>query len=572
MKRILPLILCVVLLLSAAALPVSASGASTASTARADKLYSLGLFIGNGNDASGKPIYSLEAQPTRLHGLIMLIRLLGVASEASASTEPNPFTDVKDHNAYGIPYVAYAYANNLTKGRSATAFDPDGGLDARSYVTFLLRALKYDDIAGDFSWDQALRFAASIGIMTADAAQKLASLTLNRGDMVDLSYAALTCKLKGSTQTLAETLCAVGVFTEAKGTAAGVLGSGAGWVYSYTPYDSSTVSYAQKTVQVTGGSLTANVITVNTQNSKVTVKSAMVDNKMGHTAPFSSIVEGSGAAAAVNANYFESYEAFKIPIGSVMVDGEYLYCDSGLTSLGITADGELRIGRPSVFTRLTSSSGSRWAVYSINTSAQHSSVSTLYTPAYGPSVAISSDCSILTVRKGVITAFGPVAAGTQQTIPADGYVVFMGSDFASTAWFRAPQVGDSMTMEYYLTKEDPECFTLDNVVSVVSGGPRLVSDGANDTDMEYNFSDTSLFGPTAASTRTAVGINGEGKLLLVSVSRATIQQMRELMLALGCVDAFCLDGGASCGMYCNGKYYSTPGRELTTTLQVFVAP
>ena len=148
----------------------------------------------------------------------------------------------------------------------------------------------------------------------------------------------------------------------------------------------------------------------------------------------------------------------------------------------------------------------------------------------------------------------------------------MGSDFASTAWFRAPQVGDSMTMEYYLTKEDPEGFTLDNVVSVVSGGPRLVTDGAIDTYMEYNFSDTSRFGPTAASSRTAVGINGEGKLLLVSVSRATIQQMRELMLALGCVDAFCLDGGASCGMYCNGKYYSTPGRELTTTLQVFVAP
>ena len=51
-----------------------------------------------------------------------------------------------------------------------------------------------------------------------------------------------------------------------------------------------------------------------------------------------------------------------------------------------------------------------------------------------------------------------------------------------------------------------------------------------------------------------------------------LQQMRQLMLALGCVDAFNVDGGASCGMYYNGTYLSKPGRELTVTLQVFVSP
>lgn len=40
------------------------------------------------------------------------------------------------------------------------------------------------------------------------------------------------------------------------------------------------------------------------------------------------------------------------------------------------------------------------------------------------------------------------------------------------------------------------------------------------------------------------------------------------MLGLGCVDAFNLDGGASCGMYCNGGYQARPGWELTVTLQV----
>ena len=68
-----------------------------------------------------------------------------------------------------------------------------------------------------------------------------------------------------------------------------------------------------------------------------------------------------------------------------------------------------------------------------------------------------------------------------------------------------------------------------------------------------------------------MGVNGEGELLLVSVpGGATIQQLREMLLALGCGDAFNGDGGASCGMYYNGSYLATPGREIPVTLQVFV--
>ena len=51
---------------------------------------------------------------------------------------------------------------------------------------------------------------------------------------------------------------------------------------------------------------------------------------------------------------------------------------------------------------------------------------------------------------------------------------------------------------------------------------------------------------------------------------ATVRQMRELALELGCEDAFNLDGGASSAMYYKGNYLTVPGRELTVTLQVFV--
>lgn len=463
-------------LLSASAL---ASGASPESTSRADKLYSLHLFRGT---ADG---YQLHRAPTRMRGLVMLIRLLGQEEAALACTDPVPFRDL----TWGETYTAYAYARGITRGTGPDTFNPGGKLSARNYVAFLLRALGYEDEV-DFTYGETLTFAAGISLMTAEAAGKLEKLALNRGDMVDLSFAALTCRMKGGGRTLAEKLRDDGVFTTAEGRAAGVL-DGSGWIYQYVPYDDSTITYAKKTL----AGVTAHVLTVNTANPRVTVKSALVDDTLGYTAAFSKIVKDSGVAAAINGNFFAAYSSFKTPIGHVMVDGEFLYGNSGVTSLGITADGELRIGRPALFIRIKPASGAAWAAYELNTSSQTATGCTLYTPAYGKSVAIKTDGSLLTVRDGAIAEFRVV------------------------------------TLEYYLHHEDAEGFTLDGVESVISGAPRLVQDGEIVTTLEAGFTEARF--TTSSTPQTAVGVNAEGKLLLVSVPKATIQQMRELMLALG---------------------------------------
>lgn len=323
----------------------------------------------------------------------------------------------------------------------------------------------------------------------------------------------------------------------------------------------SGVAYEIKSI----AGITAHVLTVDTKNPRVHVKTAMVNNTVGATAPFKDIVQGSGAYAAVNGNFFASYSAFKAPIGHVMVDGEFLYGNSGISSLGITKDGEIRVGRLALFTRIKAANTS-WTAYEINTLSAEGSV--LYTPAFGSSVTLRGGGSVMTVSGGTITGFRPVSAGETVAIPSGGYVVYMDSAFTSTNYFRTPQEGASVSVEYYLHQEDPEGFTLDDVVSVVSGAPRLVQDGSIVTTLEPGFTEERF--TVNSSPRTAIGVNAAGKLVLVSTPGATIQQMREAMLALGCVDAFNLDGGASCAMYYDGTYLATPGRELTVTLQVFV--
>ena len=331
--------------------------------------------------------------------------------------------------------------------------------------------------------------------------------------------------------------------------------------------DTDPVSLNSASYTLASGTVSANVVTVNLCDPRVHIEVQHVDSTLNHTALFSDIVAANSPDVAVNANFFNAYDEVKDPIGMLMSNGEFVYCDYGLPSLGFTEDNEARWGVPSVFTRLRAG-GKQWAAYTVNTPTQGEYDGILYTPARGASISITASGYVLTAKKGVITSYAPVSAGATVTIPANGFVMFMGTKFVSTDYFRTPVVGDAITVEPYLRVAEEEGFVLDGVKQIVSGAPRLVKDGKICTELIPGFEEARF--TTASTPRTAVGTTADGKLLIVNVTSATIQQMRELMLKLGCVDATNLDGGASTGMYYRGKFIATPGRELTSTLQISV--
>jgi hypothetical protein len=164
-----------------------------AGTSPADRLYTLGLFQGTGTDAEGKPVYDLHIKPTRQVAITMLVRLLGKEKEALSSPVDHPFTDV---DAWASPYVGYAYANGLTKGISDMEFGSHDLLSANQYITFILRALGYSDVLGDFRWDKPTALSERIGL-TGDA-YKNNSAPFFRGDVVVISESALRTKMKNS--------------------------------------------------------------------------------------------------------------------------------------------------------------------------------------------------------------------------------------------------------------------------------------------------------------------------------------------------------------------------------------
>lgn len=320
------------------------------------------------------------------------------------------------------------------------------------------------------------------------------------------------------------------------------------------------------------GKVSANVVTVNLSDPRVTVRAALPGGKLNQTQGFSSLAANSGAAVVINANYFEAYQTIKDPIGHVMVDGEFKYASSGAPTLGITAEGKAYFGEPGVFVHLYMlKNGERvlWdSVYEVNVRKQFAGQAVLYTPARGDSFPVTYPGWVLIAENNTSTEYRAVAVGETVSIPQNGFVAYYSNESAANAWHKTPELGLKMECEPYLYCNG-EGFTMDGMKTIVAGGPWLVRNGAVVTDLGIFASDQNRFGK-GSNPRTAVGATADGKLLLVNVSSATMQQMRELMLQLGCVNAFNLDGGGSTAMYYQGKTLATPGRELTTTLQVFV--
>ena len=213
MKRFIPFLLALALCVSLT--PLALAEDSDAVKA-ADTLYSLGLFKGTGTDETGAPLFDLDRSAGRDEALVMLIRLMGKEQEALSCTAAHPFSDVPQ---WADRYVAYGYAEGLTNGIGNGLFGSAQTASANMYLTFVLRALGYDDSVADapYSYSTAADFAAEIGV--ADKVYEDGSFL--RGDIASVSLSALSHTLYNSDVTLIQSLVSSGAVSARSALSAG---------------------------------------------------------------------------------------------------------------------------------------------------------------------------------------------------------------------------------------------------------------------------------------------------------------------------------------------------------------
>lgn len=172
--------------------------------ALARQLNQLGLFRGAGTNADGSVNYDLDRQPNRAEGITMLVRALG-AGDQEGTTKQHPYQDVP---TWANGAVSYARKYDLTRGISATEFGAKSPVTTAMYLTFMLRALGYQD-GTDFVWNSPWETAVQAGILPAQADWA----TLTRGELVEITAAALFAQHKTTGQPLWERLVSSGAFT-----------------------------------------------------------------------------------------------------------------------------------------------------------------------------------------------------------------------------------------------------------------------------------------------------------------------------------------------------------------------
>lgn len=167
------------------------AGFSAGDTYEAEVLKEYGLFSGTDKG------FELERAPNRVEVAAMLVKFLGKEELAKEMKYSHPFTDVP---TWANNSVGYLYHEGITTGVGNNNFGADQLASSKDFTVFLLRALGYD--LTDFNYSETMTFAENIGLITKDEKTHLETHKFLRGDMVHLSYNALSTPMKNKVSTL----------------------------------------------------------------------------------------------------------------------------------------------------------------------------------------------------------------------------------------------------------------------------------------------------------------------------------------------------------------------------------
>lgn len=310
------------------------------------------------------------------------------------------------------------------------------------------------------------------------------------------------------------------------------------------------VRYGHERRGIVSGPLIVNYLEVDLMNPNVEIRSMIAQDQIYGKEYVSSMAARSQAIAAINGLYFANDGR---PLGLLVIDQELVsepYANR--TAIGI-GPGMAQIGPITMNGQVTSAGGKNYLISGLNRPRGADEL-VVYTPAYGVSSRTNIYGTDLIVENNTIV---DIVSGDAK-IPANGYVVSghgLARDYVDQFI-----IGDSLVIDLGLT---PDLIS-EGYQHIISGGPRLLAAGEIKITAEAEKFQADI--ASGRAPRTAIGITADQKLLLVTVNGrksgisigVTLNELAELMLELGAVDAMNLDGGGSTVMVIRDQVLNLP--------------
>ena len=329
------------------------------------------------------------------------------------------------------------------------------------------------------------------------------------------------------------------------------------------PLPTGDLTHGSRTVATSSGHYRVQIVSVPLGSYRI--QCALARGKVGATESLEGMARRYGAAAIINGSYFDAYSnrSIRNPDGTLITGGKLVYLASLPTTLGYWPDGHAAIGRVR-FGIVGGVNGSEnypcnWYAYRVNHLFGGSSGACLYDAHYASAETPAGGTQVEVVGGSIVrVGSGPLA------IPRDGWVAVFSGEEAYLARRFLP--GKPCGYRLALKNADPP---LDwaTCQEGLSCGPLLVLAGKVVADpASEGFKDPKVL--TGSAIRSAVGLTGDGHLLMVTGGPVTIPQWAQVMQALGCREAMSLDSADSAGLWAKGAMLVRPGRALSNALAV----
>lgn len=291
----------------------------------------------------------------------------------------------------------------------------------------------------------------------------------------------------------------------------------------------------------------------------------------------SNIVAENDALAGINGTYF----AFTgTPLGALMIDQEMISVPiHGRTAFFLDEKNRPYIDNIYISSYFKLSSGIRYKITGINQSRGSDDL-IMYTPAWGKYTGTNDKGLELVVVNSRVERVNI----SNSEIPEDGFVLSASGPGLETL-AESVRVGSRIDAHIRII---PYATSPKKIIHLVSGGPRLLRNKRPYVSKHEEKFKMDIARGRAA--RTAIGITKDRKLLLATVdgpprrksagekSRSsigvTLEELSDLMLALGATDAMNLDGGSSSTMVINARVVNNPtsGSERRVSNAILVRP
>ena len=261
--------------------------------------------------------------------------------------------------------------------------------------------------------------------------------------------------------------------------------------------------------------------------------------------------------AIINGTYFNPTGKYPDPYGTIITGGEIVQTNNLGTTVGFTAEKEIRIADLDVEIRGIVLENERiahsYSAFGLNHTPTPTEPSIyIFTPARGSSIGFDYGTAVIVDKKGNIL---DCVNNCNAAIPPGGFVITF-TEYLQKEALQHFIPGRQVAYEIIFKDKKGNYVDWSDVQEAFTCWPLIIKDGQ-------------IVAPASKvpAIRSALALSPKGRIILISSTPATLEQLGTILQEdLGVAQAINLDGGGSAGLLLHGLTITKPSRPVPNAL------